>query len=311
MNDREQGMGSVPEAGQHPAVSAGALLREARVAAGVHIESIAFSLKVPVSKIEALERDEFEALPDAVFARALAGSVCRALKIDSTPVLALLPQGAAKPLAPQQASVNASFRDASERSPGLLSRLSKPFALAVIALLVGAGVLAWFPSALYWKESGSDAPTAAASLASSATDPGPVVPVAGAAPSAKVAAAQPASPSSRPDASAGSMVEPTRAAESVEAAAAPATEKAGEAVSASPRVLFKARSESWVQVKDAQGAVVLERTLKAGESASLNQSGRLAIVVGRADATDVYVHGNQRDLLGLARENVARFEVQP
>ena len=56
--------------------------------------------------------------------------------------------------------------------------------------------------------------------------------------------------------------------------------------------------------------VVLERTLKAGESASFNQSGRLAIVVGRADATDVFVMGDKLDLAASARENVARFEVK-
>ena len=74
-----------------PAPSAGALLRQAREASGLHIAALAVSLKVPVKRLEALEADRFDLLPSAVFSRALASSVCRALKIDSAAVLAQLP----------------------------------------------------------------------------------------------------------------------------------------------------------------------------------------------------------------------------
>ena len=55
---------------------------------GLHVATLAAALKVPVHKLEALEADDIDALPDAVFARALAASVCRSLKIDPAPVLA-------------------------------------------------------------------------------------------------------------------------------------------------------------------------------------------------------------------------------
>ncbi|NJM43298.1 MAG: helix-turn-helix domain-containing protein [Brachymonas sp.] len=72
--------------------SAGQMLREAREAHGLHVAALAVSMKVPVKKLEALEADRLEDLPDAVFVRALASSVCRALKIDAAPILAKLPQ---------------------------------------------------------------------------------------------------------------------------------------------------------------------------------------------------------------------------
>ncbi len=71
--------------------TAGDMLREAREAHGLHIEMVAAALKVSPLKLVALEADDIESLPDPVFARALAASVCRALRIDPAPVLAKLP----------------------------------------------------------------------------------------------------------------------------------------------------------------------------------------------------------------------------
>ena len=46
---------------------------------------------VPVERLKALEEDRWDALPDLVFARALAQSVCRQLKIEPGPVLSAMP----------------------------------------------------------------------------------------------------------------------------------------------------------------------------------------------------------------------------
>ncbi len=72
-------------------LTAGMLLRRAREASGLHVAALAVSLKVPVRKLEALEADRFDLLPDLVFARALASSVCRTLRVDAQPVLERLP----------------------------------------------------------------------------------------------------------------------------------------------------------------------------------------------------------------------------
>ena len=75
-----------------PAPSAGALLRQARMAQGLHIAALAAQMKVSPRTLEALEADRLEQLPDTAFARALAQSVCRQLKIEPQPVLSRLPQ---------------------------------------------------------------------------------------------------------------------------------------------------------------------------------------------------------------------------
>lgn len=73
------------------ATTAGSLLRQARQAQGLHIAALAAAIKVVPRKLELLESDQFDQLPDATFTRALAQAVCRTLKVDAAPILALLP----------------------------------------------------------------------------------------------------------------------------------------------------------------------------------------------------------------------------
>ncbi|UUZ70595.1 DUF4115 domain-containing protein [Polaromonas sp. P2-4] len=75
-------------------------------------------------------------------------------------------------------------------------------------------------------------------------------------------------------------------------------------------VTFSTKGESWVEVTDAKGTVVLRRTLAAGEVTGASGALPLTAVVGRADATQVQVRGQALDLTRLTRDNVARFEVK-
>jgi len=59
--------------------TAGQMMRAARERRGMHIAVLAAAIKVPQRKLEALEADRYEELPDITFARALAQAVCRAL----------------------------------------------------------------------------------------------------------------------------------------------------------------------------------------------------------------------------------------
>ena len=131
--------------------TAGDMLREAREAHGLHIEMVAAALKVPPQKLIALEADDIASLPDPVFARALASSVCRALRIDPGPVLAKLPgaQRAALALADRTLKsniVSGTPRWNGSRSNGLPSRA---LLIVVALLLVGAAVLFWLPQSAF------------------------------------------------------------------------------------------------------------------------------------------------------------------
>ncbi|MDQ6685037.1 MAG: helix-turn-helix domain-containing protein, partial [Pseudomonadota bacterium] len=127
------------------APTAGRLLREARERHGLHVAALAASIKVAPRKLELLEADRFDELPDATFTRALAQTVCRALKVDPAPVMRLLPPPAGQRLGQVGEGLNMPFRE----RPGatVQSELPNIFAkpvLWVTGLIVVAAVAVYF-----------------------------------------------------------------------------------------------------------------------------------------------------------------------
>ncbi|MCY1164881.1 MAG: helix-turn-helix domain-containing protein [Pseudomonadota bacterium] len=319
---------SLADAGD--SVSAGALLRQAREAAGLHIAALAVSLKVPVKKLEALESDRFDLLPDAVFVRALASSVCRTLKIDAAPVLQRLPQTGRPRLTHPGTGINAPFRAPSDGpGPSIWAQISRPAVLAGLVLLLGALVLILLPAV---KTGGNDAQPELAfrPVSNESADAVAAVVLAEAGredmakppkidsdiplPAAASASAALSVQASRLPATPTVLVSPAPATVAP-AAGSPTQAPAGAASAAlvppsTGIVVFSAKSESWVEVTDSKGLVVLRRTLNAGEVAGASGALPLAAVVGRADATQVQVRGKAFDLSAFARDNVARFEVK-
>ena len=148
--------------------SAGVLLRQAREAAGMDIAALAASLKVTIPKLQALEEDDYASLPDAVFARALASSICRTLKIDPAPVLERLPHGVMPRLLPEKPALNTTFRQPGERRMALPA-VPRGAALAVLALLFGAAAVYFLPEGvLRWNHASEEGTTVATPPAGSA-----------------------------------------------------------------------------------------------------------------------------------------------
>ena len=297
----------------YPGTSAGSLLRQAREAAGLHIGALSVALKVPVKKLEALEADRLDLLPDAVFARALASSVCRNLKIDPGPVLACLPEQVMPNLELDTSTTdrtNLHSPRALWHAP-MLSRIPRAVLGLAVVLVLAAVVLLLMPDLPL----GTPDPVAADSapveaLPAGSANPG-AVPAAGAVeatvqaagavqqtvPAAGAAAVAPAAASAP-------------AAAVTEALAASATVPASSPTSSLPALGLRARGPSWVEVTDAAGTVQLRKILNAGESVAVSGTLPLSVVVGRADAIDVQVRGQAFELQPLAKDNVARFQVK-
>ena len=316
-----------------PQATAGQLLRQAREAAGVELSPLAMSLKVSVKKLEALEADRFDQLPDAVFVRALASSVCRVLKIDAAPVLALLPQSGVPRLDYDESGLNTPFHTPGDvaKTP-FLDRLSRPMVLAALAVLLGALVLIFFPSTEQRAEIGAivtRAPGPASPQAETApeTAPEPVV-VAAAAPAptpaktvAPVREASPAPvvPPPVPPVKVAKAAEPVApvaraetpvAAPAPVAAVTPETSAVRKKLASSGLVIFKTSGPSWIEVTDGKGAIQLSRLVEPGEPVGASGPLPLNVTIGRADVTEVLVRGKPFPLADVTRGGVARFEVK-
>ena len=302
------------ESGDIANKTAGDLLREAREAHGLHIEMVAAALKVPPQKLMALEADDIASLPDPVFARALASSVCRALRIDPAPVLAKLPSTQKVSLAETDRTLRSNISSGTPRwngngrSSGLPSR---PLLIVVLLLLIGAGALFWLPQSVFDQLSASvsrltargDTSAESASASGPASAGGSVaetVPTQAVAPSGPVAG----------ETSAAAPAPSAPAATAPVAAAAPAATPVA-AASSSQQLVFVAREECWITVTEAGGKQLLRRSLQAGETVGLSGTLPLSVVVGRASSVDVQVRGQPFDLKPFTKGGgVARFEVK-
>jgi cytoskeleton protein RodZ len=275
-------------------MTAGAMLREAREAHGLHLEMVAAALKVSPQKLIALEADDIESLPDPVFARALAASVCRALRIDPAPVLAKLP-GAQRPgLADADRVISKSLRSSSPRSGvGAGGLPSRALLIVVVLLLIGAAVMFWLPQSLFDQVGASisrwttrDTTTEQASVSPKPESAAPGTVNESVAPIPPPVAAQP-------------PAEPV------------AVEEPAPAAASNDLIVFVAREDTWINVTEAGGKQLLHRTVKAGETVGLTGNLPLTVVIGRAAGVQVQVRGKPFDLAPITRSGgVARFDVK-
>jgi cytoskeleton protein RodZ len=291
MNDAT---GVVP--GAAAAATAGALLRQARQAQGLHIAALAAAIKVSQRKLELLESDQFDQLPDATFTRALAQTVCRTLKVDAAPVLALMPPPLGHRLEEISEGLNTPFRERPGRLvPGEWVSFSSPLLWIAALLLLAALVVyfmpaAWLPAAR--ERLSAETRTAAPTVVSEAA-------------SAIVVAASASAPASAV----------------LETAVAPAPEpRASGVVAELPANVFEAAAagvlqlhaneRSWVEVTDARGKSLISRLVEAGEDVGLDGVTPLKVRIGNAGATKVVFRGQPLDLGAFTRDNVARLELK-
>lgn len=287
-----------PSEPQQAALTAGGLLRQARLAKGLHIAALATSIKVAPRKLELLEGDRFDELPGATFTRALAQTVCRSLKIDAAPVLALLPQPVEQSLSHMGLGLNAPFRDRpGRRVPSDLQFLKNPVVLGA-ALLVMASVALYLLPAGWINELSSQQPAVVTEpVLPPAVSTAPVV----------------AEPASVPGFAASGAAEPAAAAASIPvAASAPATPPSQVVASSVPTtgvLLLRTSAESWVEVIDGRGSPLLSRMLQPGETVGLDGASPLRVRIGNASATQVSFKGRPV-LLTPTRDNVAKIELR-
>lgn len=287
------------------AATAGALLRQARQAQGLHIAALAAAMKVTQRKLEALEADRFSELPDATFTRALAQAVCRTLKVDAAPVLALLPPPNGHRLEQVAEGLNMPFRERPGRLvPQEWARLSTPVLGLLAVVLIATAVVYLAPAGWFARPTVASPGGAASDAMVNASPPMADLPV-NATPSPESAA------SAANDGPPIAQDAPDRAGGAVPLAANSAPAAALAAPGGAPAaVQFRTTAESWVEVVDAGGKVLISRTIRSGEDVALEGAMPMKVKIGNVQATALTVRGQATSLAPYNRDNIARFELK-
>lgn len=328
---------NTPDAGNR---NAGEMLRLAREAQGLSLDTLAMVLKVTPAKLAALEDGRLDRLPDANFARALAQTVCRYLKVDAAPVLAVLPAARPAPLGSDKPPLNQPFKDARlaphmfDRDGGMdLSAVLSLKWLAPLALLLAAAVVYVLPESVAlpgWMQragalSGADAASAASSVDAAASEPEAAVGVALGEASVAQAASEPlfgasgalgipdpaAQGLSASSAVSPSLVMPAAAPQATPVVASPVTSVSPSASDpAAGAVVLRTTEDAWMEVIDGTGTKRLSRLVKAGETLSMGGVSPWNVRIGNVSGVQVTLRGQAVDLAPYNRNNIARLELK-
>ncbi|MBL6077747.1 helix-turn-helix domain-containing protein [Belnapia sp. T18] len=265
-----------PTAGE--AARLGEELRDARFALGLSVDDIAASLRIRRPYLVALEEGRVRDLPAPAYAVGFVRTYARALGLDEDEVVRR-------------------FREASgpvvQRKTDLVFPEPVPErGLPAGAVILGGAVLAvgayigWYQ----WSGSGDRTVDAVAPVpprieqaarlepapSLAAPPPSPMAPPAPSPTTAQAAPVPPLAPAAAPP-------------------AAPAAAPEG-------RILIRARSESWIQLRDrGTGTVILNRVLRPGETYAVPPREGLLFSTGNAGGLDILVDGQPVPALGGAQ----------
>ena len=287
--------------------SPGAQLASFRQAHGWSIEQVAAQLNLAPRQIQALENDQYSALPGMPIVRGFIRAYAKLLKIDPALLLALMPGesvAAQQPLAPRN-TLSTPFSEA--RLPSITDRRGWSgakigVAVAVVVLLIAGtwvvrhseglapllGLLA--PNVEKITES---APVALPSE--------PVEPIA-----LNLDVAPPAVTPEPQNAELGMPSPPA-----LEPAPEPVVQKEPEPTQSDKDMLvFKVREDSWVEIRRADKSLMVSRLFKAGSTETFSLAGPASVVIGNASGVDATLRGEPLDLKTRAGNNVARLSLK-
>lgn len=304
----------VPEAiAEIPSV--GAALRAAREAKGLPVADIARALKLGARQVEALEQDEWSGLPGTTFIRGFVRNYARMVDIDAAPLMLSLDALLTKPLDTLKVSetVPATMSTSSRSRDGLVVGVGAAMlvlaALGYFLLPDDLGTLRANIQRLIdgdvGGQTGSLTPQATPEPAQPSQEglfpPGvtanqliaPQLPAAGGAAEPAISPAQEIQPSVQP---------------AVQAAVQPA--KSPDPASNPPQLRFVVTQESWVEIRDRDGAVVFSQRLSSGAEQAVSGKGPLSLVIGFAPGVRLFSHGKAVDLAPHTKGDVARLVLE-
>jgi cytoskeleton protein RodZ len=220
--------------------------------------------------------------------------VCRTLKIDPVPILALLPPPRGHRLEQVSEGLNTPFHERPGRLvPKEWASVATP-ALVLAALLVIAAIAIYLMpvGSLQIPKLGTHAASEPVAAASAVTET--IVMPQAAASGTSAADAAPAAPTVPIDTS-GVVTDAPEAASGPMAAGV---------------LQLRPSEASWVEVLDARGKPLIARLVQPGESVGLDGVMPFKVKIGNASATQVMFRGQPLELGPFTRDNMAKLELK-
>jgi len=309
--------------------SPGQLLAEAREARGWSVHELALRLKFAPRQLQALEADAYGALPGVAIVRGMVRSYAKAVGLDPKPLMTALDERlGGDNLTMSVADMRVPIK---EKKSG--SMLYIVLSLAV-AVALGAVVIEW---AMRTRTKTPAEAQSEVETPADAADPFETPDVAP--PAAVHSAATPDAPAAAPSAPApqpssvaetkAEPVEPAPAAKPVRPAPAPrtpaaASQRAESAVDAADedsaalssnagslkRLYLEFGDESWVEVRDAQGRLLMAHLAQPGATHTLGGKPPFSVVIGNASSASLRYGDREIDLRPYTHGEVARLKVE-
>ena len=332
---------------QSQALTAGAALEAGRLAKGLTQQDVSNSLRYSVKQIDALEKNAFDLLPDAMITRGFIRSYARLLEIDAEPLLASYRQGTASESG-KAISVQSSMR------PVHLTKESQPWLKYILAsILVLLFLLAWLfyvdympkpesveqsklsdkvgqavpsdaaevqslpeialPAAQRLAQEGVDitgAPAATADTVVNSATPADAAVSELKSTDMKQPDTTQVNPLTPPDSKIPVSTTQSSAPQSV---ASHSTVQNAEVPLAKPvektlTMAFTART--WVSIQDKSGKVIHEKMSQNGDQEMMTAAPPLYVVIGNASGARLKVNGQDVDLAPNTKNNVARITLE-
>jgi cytoskeleton protein RodZ len=285
----------------------GEVLARERERQGLSRSEIAQRLHMSASQIEALEAGHYERLPKGPFLRGFVRNYAKQLSLAADPLLARLQVASPQPPASRIVvpSQNIRFDPMSER-------LSSPYVRASVLAVV---VIALSLAGMYWWINVRQA--SAPSVARKAMELGPPQQLAAApvsAPETPLPVEAPRVEAPKVEASAPPALSQAGGSPSVKAeASTPSPTQAGGSVKAARgerRIKFRFKGESWVEIRDAQGRVLISGINAPGSEAEVAGRPPFTVVVGNAPGVQMLYDDRDFPLEPHTKVAVARFTVE-
>lgn len=287
MTEQQSGMDQIQDTVK---LDVGGVLREARESMGMSVEDVAGRLKFAPRQIVALENGNFEQLPEMAFVRGFVRSYAKLMQLDAAPLLDALPGVPAQSILPERKSRE-------DFIPNVSSARNQN-----ILWLAGALVVALVIGITVWQHDGG--PVEPKHAADAKTGDA----VASAVTAVSIPSEAPAS--AVPDIAPKNAASTAASVDKKVADPKVAAQKAARKHVANAMLKLAFDEDSWVEVKDGEGKILLSYMGLSGSEQGVNGTPPFAVTIGNAKGVRLFYKGAPVDLAPHTEVDVAHLKLE-